>query len=118
METIFEVGDRVFHIRYKWDYILCTNETECYLKCASKWVKNDELSFTEYTLKGFSQERPRKEPEIGNLCLFTDNEDSFKNNIGCIVGILEKVYDRRDYTYKMKDGGSYEFCKQIEIKGV
>jgi hypothetical protein len=33
------------------------------------------LSFTEYTLQGFSQEKPIILPEVGELCLMRDDYD-------------------------------------------
>jgi hypothetical protein len=92
METIFKVGDRVFDIHFGWGTVIEVNRP---IERASLLVRFDgmdeddclgfykngyygsfdihpRLSFTEYTFCGFSQERPKKEPEIGSLCLFSE----------------------------------------------
>ena len=121
MKTIFEVGDRVFHAVYEWDYIakIVDDEDEemsVLLKNADVYVEPKLLSFTEYTLQGFSQERPKKEPEIGSLCLFSDNKEDFNNNIGR-CSILSEIGQGK-FPYVSRSGNVYKFCKQIEIKEV
>lgn len=75
METVFKEGDRVFDIRYGFGHIECISEDkygiypicvafEDFLETYTLDGRNDApsppiLSFTEYTLSGFSQERPR-----------------------------------------------------------
>ena len=90
METVFKVGDEVFDIRYGWGtvkeagkyskrglYVAFEKNTASYY---SNGVAFDcvtpTLSFTEYTLQGFSQERPIVLPEVGELCLVRDFKDS------------------------------------------
>jgi hypothetical protein len=81
-KEIFKVGDRVFHIEYGWGEII--EEINCYdnLKIAFDkkveswdWFDKSYISFTEYTLQGFSQERPIELPEVGELCLVRDYND-------------------------------------------
>lgn len=88
METIFKVGDRVFDIFYGWGEVIniITDEPELeeypirvnfpkkgvilsYMK-DGKFEVNDNfprLSFTEYTLQGFTQEKPLTEKQIKSL---------------------------------------------------
>lgn len=85
MEKIFKIGDRVFDIRYGWGLVnYCNYEIEdwpievvfdgidgltdeytfdgrCYI------THPKTLSFTEYTLEGFSQERPEELPKKGDI---------------------------------------------------
>ena len=77
METIFKVGDRVFDIRFGWGTVkhiqedvssyfpvnvLFDNDKSQNLKFYSSEFDEEKytnlLSFTEYTLQGFSQRRP------------------------------------------------------------
>jgi hypothetical protein len=134
METIFKVGDRVFDIHFGWGTVIEVNRP---IERASLLVRFDgmdeddclgfykngyygsfdihpRLSFTEYTFSGFSQERPKKEPEIGSLCLFSDDEDRLYENTG-ITGILTSISEKQ-HRYSTKDRGSYKFCKQIKIE--
>lgn len=93
MKSIFKVGDRVFHIEYGWGDIIeysggfnfpikvrFTKGEEnifsfTYDGCETTESHQGLLSFTEYTLQGFSQERPIVLPEVGELCLVRDNND-------------------------------------------
>lgn len=81
MKTIFKEGDKVFDIQYGWgivkriDFdanypIFCRfdNDKQCYSidgKIISGAIPT--LSFTEYTLEGFSQERPEELPKRGDI---------------------------------------------------
>lgn len=97
-QTIFKVGDRVFHIQYGWgiideefsDMLMVVfdgrpkrNERFGFTK-----FNNKLLSFTEYTLNGFSQERPEPLP-----------------NKGDVVWVRDREYDNWMITYFMKLGG-------------
>jgi hypothetical protein len=97
METVFKKGDKVFHICYGWGEVIEVNADEIYglvVNFHNKDEKGGEmedlftldgkeylqdlrsiLSFTEYTIQGFSQERPIVLPEVGELCLFSDGEN-------------------------------------------
>ena len=85
-EEIFKVGDKVYNHHYGWGEI--KERYDRYLMVdfdnhKSRFIPftfdgreclrygNPSLSFTEYTLKGFSQERPIVLPEVGELCLFS-----------------------------------------------
>jgi len=90
---IFKVGDRVYHYKYGWGEVikevfecdvLVRYETENLIgdnfqsQVVERMLRFDLLSFTEYTLQGFSQERPIVLPEVGELCLVRDyNHDTW-----------------------------------------
>lgn len=89
----FEKGDRVFHYLKGWGEIIHTfsdnweevddNYTVCVVKFDSseklehftKYLAIKMLSFTEYTLQGFTQEKPiNYEKYIGKWGQFWDND--------------------------------------------
>jgi hypothetical protein len=81
MKTIFELGDKVFDHKFGWGKVKEINSSslfcvvvdfinfeKIYLENGSLFLEqNPSLSFTEYTLKGFSQERPESLPERGDV---------------------------------------------------
>lgn len=94
MKEIFKVGDRVFCATYGWGIVIRKESKDAYPVCVEfdnssktkftydgrifKESKQSLLSFTEYTLWGFSQERPIMLPEVGELCLVRDfNDDTW-----------------------------------------
>jgi hypothetical protein len=80
MENVFKKGDKVFHYLYKWgtvtnDYKI-NNSGDFYVEVkfdnsSQNYFQNFKdaflLSFTEYTLEGFSQERPEPAPKLGDI---------------------------------------------------
>ena len=78
MKEIFKVEDKVFDFKYGWGFVydarcpIIVRFSEYTVSYAKKDLKT--LSFTEYTLQGFSQERPIELPEVGELCLVRDDE--------------------------------------------
>ena len=87
---MFKVGDKVFNYQYGWGtineeltkYILvvfdnCKRVSIPFAKDGKETSRSERptLSFTEYTLQGFSLKRPIELPEIGELCLVRDFED-------------------------------------------
>ena len=85
METIFKKGDKVFDIRYGWGVVTFVNTlavdwpievlfdgkeelTDDYTFDGRAFINYPPtLSFTEYTLEGFSQERPEELPDVGQV---------------------------------------------------
>lgn len=84
METIFKEGDRVFHYHYGWGTIRSISNDDRarypvpvnFDTSDSTWFTCDgreldcekpSLSFTEYSLEGFSQERPEPLPKKGDV---------------------------------------------------
>jgi hypothetical protein len=84
-ETVFKEGDRVYHLLYGWGVIKEHNSDENYSKIMFEtgkeygFLEHFLISFTEYTLQGFTQERPIVLPEVGELCLVRDcDEEDWK----------------------------------------
>lgn len=79
-KQIFKAGDRVFHYTYGWGEITSHEEDKIirvkFFADTIAFMDGNLLSFTEYTLKGFSQERPIVLPKVGELCLVRDFKDS------------------------------------------
>lgn len=73
MKTIFKEGDRVYFHIYGWGEIfdIDVNVGVKFENLQSSKYFNEEflkaLSFTEYTLEGFSQERPEELPKRGDI---------------------------------------------------
>lgn len=93
MKTKFKVGDRVYHIQYGWGNITDIYSQMIIVKFEEYQYgfptgNNKQLSFTEYTINGFSQERPESLP-----------------NKGDIVWVRDREYDNWMITYFMKLGG-------------
>ncbi len=105
METIFKVGDKVFDYQFGWGEVVEISETDHPIRVIYDSIglgyfysKDGKfrhkcifptLSFTEYTLNGFSQERPEQLPEKGDvvwvrdsgfdpweLCYFVEKQDN------------------------------------------
>ena len=87
MESNFKKGDKVFDILFGWGEVIeikmafsypleveFKEESVCYT-LDGKYLDDAPrtLSFTEYTLNGFSQERLIDLPEIGELVMVSDN---------------------------------------------
>jgi hypothetical protein len=90
-ELVFKKGDNVFHAAYGWGKVISIDE-EDKLECPVEvqfhnWgcetFTHDGrtmpgypmvLSFTAYTLEGFSQERPEELPELGDVVWVRDKD--------------------------------------------
>jgi hypothetical protein len=112
---MFKVGDKVFHVEYGWGVVTEENKKvfcvnfKIGVVCIK--VDNNLLSFTEYSLQGFSQERPIKLPKVGELCLVKDK--AIKNWF-CefFIGKEESLFITRD-SYGVHS--SWEEMKRIKI---
>jgi hypothetical protein len=80
-QNIFKKGDRVYNHLLGWGYITKTadeiNQVIVLFDSGPTCDYRDllrfkELSFTEYTLQGFSQERPEELPKIGQVVWVRD----------------------------------------------
>jgi hypothetical protein len=89
MKTVFKEGDKAYDIKYGWGVVDTLDNEEFDYPVRVSFLKSIEtytfdgrisrhsspsLSFTEYTLKGFSQERPVVLPEVGELVLVRNHE--------------------------------------------
>lgn len=86
MATIFKKGDKVFDYAYGWGEVTqirplnkypirveFENNIEGYtFEGQPYYERKPTLSFTEYTLQGFSQERPIELPKIGEMVMVSD----------------------------------------------
>lgn len=115
MKHNFKVGDKVFDYRYGWMIIIssenknnenskdhvCTiiNNSNKYIHYYNEDIK--ALSFTEYTLDGYSNEIPIEEFKIG---YFWDDDDFS----ACIYSKLIKIHPNSDYKYESLSENRYE----------
>ncbi len=90
MEQIFKKGDKVFCILYGHGTVLSIDPSDSYPIVVLFESGNEEvytingsydnnttatLSFSEYTLEGFSQERPEGLPNRGDIVWVRDDDD-------------------------------------------
>lgn len=122
-KEIFKGGDKVFHIEYGWGVVgfQKSNKFPLVVKFREENVftftldgketsesKYPLLSFTEYTLQGFSQERPIVLPEVGELCLVRSSECYDYN-----CEYFQCLNDLGQYV-TMDCNGEYSYWKQIK----
>jgi hypothetical protein len=80
MKQIFKKGDKVFCVLGGWGTVISINKGDYPIAVEfdrSQYTYSEDgrvndhmpptLSFTEYTLEGFSQERPEPLPKIGDI---------------------------------------------------
>ena len=71
-------------------------------------IRPIDLSFTEYAIQGFSQERPVELPEVGEVCLFSDDEYSWY-----IRDFKERGVP--SYPFRVKGSGAFKYCKRVKF---
>jgi hypothetical protein len=124
--SIFKVRDKVYHIEYGWGVVIENDngisfpilvEFASDLICSftldgreSTESKSSTLSFTEYTLQGFSQERPVELPEVGELCLVRD-----KDHHSWIVKGFVAYIPNASFPYITEYEVAYAQMKRIKI---
>jgi len=96
MQNLFQIGDKVFDIQYGWGIVEKITQDWQYINFVrfdnniydsyTYDGKSDRsffpfLSFTEYTMQGFSQERPEELLKKGQIC-WGRNELPSEWNIG------------------------------------
>ena len=135
-KQIFKVGDRVFDILYGWGKVIDDNKGGLFpigvqfddddsqevivYTDDGKHMPGEEsplLSFTEYTLQGFSQERPiNYEEYVGKWGKFTD----ISNNNDFVIGRLSSFKVSNDETYFATESGdaynTFEPLTEEQIK--
>jgi hypothetical protein len=70
------------------------------------------LSLRPYVLKGFNQESIKELPEVGSICLFSNNKEHFDKNVGHVATLNHIIaFDL------FIDGAANEwkYCKQVEL---
>ncbi len=89
-ETVFKVGDKVYDIVWGWGIVTARMgynvevkfDTDTYqiFSHDGRYADSSKptLSFTEYTLNGFSQERPIELPEEGEIIMVSNSEKTWK----------------------------------------
>jgi hypothetical protein len=81
MEAIFKDDDRVYLNLVGWGTIIDVTDYDISVKFDTGDVRHISgdvrklLSFTEYTLEGFSQERPEELPSRGDIVWVRDDDD-------------------------------------------
>jgi len=98
IDNIFKEGDRVYHYLYGWGTVRDMGRNfECdNLKRLLRNVFEERhlLSFTEYTMQGFSQKRPEELPKKGQICWVRDSE--FQTWM--IAHFMERINDLYEVT--------------------
>jgi len=109
--NIFKVRDEVYHHNCGWATVKEIKNDMCFLHDVNNTVvcfPCSYLSFTEYTLQGFSQDRLIELPEVGEVCLFSDFEVTWC--IGEFNG-----YGSLDYPFGTFDLGDFKYCKRVKF---
>lgn len=114
-ELVFKKGDNVFHAAYGWGKVISIDE-EDKLECPVEvqfhnWgcetFTHDGrtmpgypmvLSFTAYTLEGFSLERPEEMPTKGQIVWVRD-EDSEEWRVSHFIKKLDNAYIASVFNY-------------------
>ncbi len=120
MKTIFKKGDKVFCYMFGgWGEVIeeyDVNAIQCSFSNGNAYLTKDGrylhlkgippiLSFTEYTLNGFSQERPEELPKKGDIVWVRDEFPS-----KWIIGhFLQKVNDKYIVSRDNKDGNGWGY---------
>jgi hypothetical protein len=125
-KDIFKKGDKVYCVMHGHGVVVdieenldfpvrvdAKNESDIGYTYDGRYSGNfaPTLSFTEYTLQGFSQERPIVLPEVGELCLVRDNEDENWR-------VREFEFENAGTFYVKSVCGStdgYDYMKRIKI---
>jgi hypothetical protein len=113
-KEIFKIEDKVFHFLYGWGTIQKIEDNMIDIDFNGQKVyafsDNNLLSFTEYTLEGFSQERPIVLPEVGELCLVRDSDRE------TWMAVQFKKYDKtKPLQFIDSDNNEWNQLKRIKI---
>lgn len=115
MKTVFKLEDKVYHILYGWGYITEITDYSITVDFNGEQVfgfSDDKLfSFTEYTLQGFSQEKPIKLPEVGELCLVKNNDYA----LWMAVNFKMQDENRKPHQFIDSTNAGWEQIKRIKI---
>jgi hypothetical protein len=112
-KSVFEVGDKVYDHFFGWGEVIDVYKgyseypihvsypsvNACYMIDGRYFDRlNPSLSFTEYTLEGFSQERPEELPEKGQIVWVRDDEDDSFFHYYIIVDRCSVTHFRKGIT--------------------
>jgi hypothetical protein len=129
METVFKKGDKVYCVLYGWGRVLGVDDVGTYpvtvlFDCDEEIdytvdgkLYDDSfpiLSFTEYTLQGFSQERQIELPEVGEDVLVFDEEEH-----SWVLKQFKQYEKYSEYPFIVTDKLSflvYQYAKMKRIK--
>ena len=111
-KQIFKVGDKVFDAYFGWGQVINDKHITTYPilvdysdNCIAYTIDGrlyintikPSLSFTEYTIQGFSQERPKPQPKVGEMCVFWDkNSTNDRRVVSKLERINKRYYDETD----------------------
>lgn len=110
----FKIKDKVYHFKYGWGEIISHEDNAVisvkFFTCTITFIDGNLLSFTEYTLQGFSQERSIVLPEVGELCLVRDYDDEYWR------GVEFKMYDKSEkHQFIDSNNDGWKQLKRIKI---
>jgi len=126
-ETVFKVGDKVYCVLYGWGKVKDISsevsfpitvefngegDEEIYYSRDGKYNFNSSptLSFTEYTLNGFSQERPMELPEVGEEIMVSNDGEHW------VIGKFREYTKRSDHPIEVAiygDRYNYKYFKRL-----
>ena len=116
-EMIFKKGDKVFDAAYGWGEVirLISGNVPYHIKVSFssgyEYYKDNgsldpngdpTLSFTEYTLEGFSQKRPLPF-KVGDVVYLSDNQETW------ITCVLSKITNNIENTFYGKNTGYWKY---------
>lgn len=122
METIFKVGDKVYHCMFGWGEINHIYDGLLHISFKDsaeeffpdgKFFNEDiqpTLSFTEYKLEGFSQERPIELPNKGEEIVVSNDAVNWK------VLLFDFMHSDGGIMTYNKEGvqaGKYKYFKRL-----
>lgn len=128
METIFRKGDKVFSYQHGWGYVKSVSDVAIDFPVHVYFEDIDEglsfthngeydinhkatLSFTEYKLEGFTQERPEPLPKQGDVVWVRDT----KHGMWIVMHFIKKsgvkyvVSNNNPFTYSHTEYDEYNY---------
>jgi hypothetical protein len=112
--SIFKQGDKVYNHDHGWGEVRFTfgiGNVEIRVNGGNVYLSVASLSFTEYTLEGFSQVRPKEELPFKEGDVVYVNDTTSKSVLWS-TGIL-KTINKKDYLPFVT---SYSFWKYIALE--
>ena len=118
MKVIFKVGDKVFDVQFGWGVVMERKQGDLIVdfgRFSYAYKENGctvnsfkpTLSFTEYTLEGFSQVRPIDYNDyIGKWGKFWDEDDDGHR-------VINKLKCFEDEVFQTERGGWYDNFKPL-----